>query len=147
MATILIADDEGEILSLTADTLEMIGHQTVAAPNQKEAFEALKSHPEIDLCLVDLHWGNKDNVDGYKIARAAREAGKQAIIMTGGLIPDYVKSEFPILYKPFKMSQLKAIIEKVVEPQESAPEPQGRDTGVQVSGWNKLGLMSPPVPA
>ncbi len=62
MNTILICDDEPDIISALKIYLESEGMTVVSASNGKEAMDAMTSHPEIQLILLDVMMSVMDGI-------------------------------------------------------------------------------------
>jgi DNA-binding response OmpR family regulator len=77
MSTILIVEDEAEILQIEADYLKREGYQIVEAVDGQEAIDKFESH-SIDLVVLDL---NLPIVDGISVARSIRRHSGVPIIM------------------------------------------------------------------
>jgi CheY-like chemotaxis protein len=102
--TILIVDDNRDLLLFLATQLEEEGWRLLTAEDADSARELFAGRRP-DTVLVDYMLGRKDGLKlGVQFHQAAPEA--QIIIMTGGgLAADEVticeERGFPILYKPF----------------------------------------------
>jgi DNA-binding response OmpR family regulator len=75
--TILVVDDEPEIVRLVRDYLENAGFGVIAAADGTEALRAARQHRP-DLVILDL---NLPSVDGLDVARSLRRDGEMPIIM------------------------------------------------------------------
>jgi len=75
--TILVVDDEPEIVRLVRDYLESAGFQVVTALDGPEALRVARRHHP-DLVILDL---NLPGLDGLDVARALRRDGEVPIIM------------------------------------------------------------------
>ena len=115
--TVLVVEDESEILRMTTDMLKLQGYRTIAASSPEEALKAAEQHPgEIDLLLTDVVM---PGMNGRALAErllAARPGLKclymsgytaDAISQHGVLDPDV-----NYIQKPFNM---KALARKVRE--------------------------------
>jgi len=75
--TILVVDDEPEIVRLVRDYLERAGFTVIAAGDGNEALRVARQHHP-DLVILDL---NLPSVDGLDVARTLRREGEVPIIM------------------------------------------------------------------
>jgi len=75
-ATVLIIDDEPNILELVATRLEMTGYDTVCAGNAQSALRLISARP-IDLALVDIHM---PGMDGLALCRLIRRTSDLPVI-------------------------------------------------------------------
>jgi len=70
--TVLLVDDSKALRAMAGDMLDAIGCEYIEAEDGAEALEQLKTHPETDLALVDLHM---PKVDGLEfVERVRRES-------------------------------------------------------------------------
>jgi len=116
MATILIVDDDADMVEATADLLKVKGYTTLSAPNGEEGYAKAKTEKP-DLMLLDVMMASDS--EGFEIARKLKEdpatKGIPVIIVTGirrakglpfGFEPD--DAWLPV----------KAVLEKPVKPDE-----------------------------
>ena len=75
--TILVVDDEPEIVRLVRDYLENAGFDVIVAADGAEALRAARQHHP-DLVILDL---NLPSLDGLDVARSLRRDGEVPIIM------------------------------------------------------------------
>ena len=77
MTTVLVVDDQPDIVRLVRDYLERAGFQVLTAGDGEQALQvARRSHP--DLVILDL---SLPKLDGLDVARAIRRDGDVPIIM------------------------------------------------------------------
>jgi DNA-binding response OmpR family regulator len=77
MTTVLVVDDQPDIVRLVRDYLERTGFQVLTAGDGEQALQvARRSHP--DLVILDL---SVPKLDGLDVARALRRDGDLPIIM------------------------------------------------------------------
>ena len=125
MATILVVDDEPQILRLVRDYLEHAGFKVLTAADGASALRAVRTGKP-DLVVLDL---GLPNLDGLDVARGLRKDGALPIIMltarageadrVAGLelgADDYVT-------KPFSPRELLARIRAVLRRSEAARAP------------------------
>ena len=115
--TILVVDDELDILNLIAGALESHGHQVLVSQNGAEALQILDSHPTpIDLLLTDITMPGMGGVAlSEKVKR--NHPSIRIVYMTGSADPELIRRAQPLLLKPFEMGwlaeQLDAFLETV----------------------------------
>ncbi|QAY66499.1 response regulator transcription factor [Paenibacillus protaetiae] len=85
--TILIADDEAEIVDLIALHMEKEGYHTIKAYDGKQALLAVQSQP-VDLAILDIMM---PGLDGYEATRQIREAFVLPIIFLSAKTSDLDK--------------------------------------------------------
>lgn len=105
--TILVVDDEEELLQMVTITLTRAGYTVLSAADGSEAIELLEASPSIDLLLSDVVMPGKLN--GLEVARMAQvKYPKLPIIMTSGFAEkmrygeDYVDLLSNLLVKPYR---------------------------------------------
>ncbi|MBS7224754.1 MAG: response regulator transcription factor [Clostridiaceae bacterium] len=69
MATILLADDEARIRRLVIDFLKRDGHTILEAADGNEALTLLRTHPEIELAILDVMM---PGADGFSVLQSIR---------------------------------------------------------------------------
>ena len=111
MATVLIVEDEAEILVLAQSFLEEQGHQTLLAPTADEALAILTRSEAADALFVDVIL-NGNMQAGIELAKRAVELkpGIKVVYSTGLSVTDGMKALFlpgsAVLEKPYTVDQL-----------------------------------------
>jgi DNA-binding NtrC family response regulator len=112
MASILVAEDNAQVLEVLREYLSTVGHTAVRASTIEQARECLASE-HIDLLLADqiLPKGL-----GRSIAGEALALGIPVILMSGHpkSLEDLRDGPFPVLKKPFPMHELVAAIDRAL---------------------------------
>ena len=117
--TILIVDDDPAQRRLLQAAVERNGFHTRTADNGQQAVDAVDTHHDIDIVLLDLVM---PGMSGSELARkaAALRPSLRIVLMTGFDSDDYsgnTASMFSMLRKPFTTGQLiRAIEEAPVQP-------------------------------
>ena len=107
--TILIVDDEKDMVALLRDNFEMLGYLVFTAGNYDEAVEKAAHAP--DIILLDV---NMPERDGLSVCRAIREFVRCPIIFLTARITDADKIEGfaaggdDYVTKPFSLDELSA---------------------------------------
>ncbi len=117
--TILVIDDEMEILELVRDILEMSGYNVMIAKDGIEAISSFRdAHDSIDLVLLDVTMPGLSGIDVYK---KLKEIDPEVRVMfTSGYNQERIKKEFNdnerfhFIQKPFRGKDLVARIDRVV---------------------------------
>ena len=118
--TILVIDDEEQMLLSQARMLEREGYEVLTARSGHEALERLREAPrEVDVALTDLRM---DGMDGMQLIETAKSLypDLEIVMMTGyGTIETAVeairKGAYDFLPKPFKRMQLLKIVARAME--------------------------------
>jgi len=114
---ILIVDDEEGLREGLSKLLEGEGYAVIAAETGEEALQILQqSH--IDLVLTDMRMPGMDGIELLKKIRE-RHGELGVIILTGyGQIESYIEAmnfgAIEYVSKPFKVNELKFIVNKVL---------------------------------
>lgn len=110
MKTILIADDEQDILNLISTCLEENGYKTVTVQNGKEACEKFFSQ-HFDLVILDVMM---PVLDGFNALRKIRESSTVPVILLTARVDDMDKvlglglGADDYISKPFSIAELVA---------------------------------------
>ena len=116
MATILVVDDEPQVVLMIAKALEGEGHTVLVARSGAEAISVWKSRPgEIDLLLTDFEM---PDMDGAAVARSLRAAAPElpVILISGGsrALSNLVPRPSQFLPKPFSIGDLAQLTHSMV---------------------------------
>lgn len=122
MATVLVVDDDETVRQMIEDHLASSGYRVLTASDTEAAVQQLASHPEIDLCLVDLVLPS-DRQGGVAFARLARRQSPSMplILMTGYYSAAERAGELSeteladnLIYKPLGLDKLEAEIRRLL---------------------------------
>ncbi len=110
--SVLIVDDEPQILSLFAESLARYGYQALTAGDAETALERLRQHPEV--VFLDL---KLPGTDGVQVLEAMHRVDPSipVVIITGYPRDSLVEAAmnlgaFACLVKPFSMGDVLAIL-------------------------------------
>jgi len=111
---ILVVDDDSALLSLLIDTLCAIGHNATGAGSGKMALDILAEQP-FDLMITDIRM---PEMDGLKLRDRVKRLYPEmpVLFVTGVAYPDIIAQASPdgVLAKPFRISQIEALIESTL---------------------------------
>jgi DNA-binding NtrC family response regulator len=111
MATVLIVEDQAQILALAQSLLEEEGCKTLAAPSAENALVILAGPEPVDAIFIDIIL-NRDMHAGIELAKRAIELrpGLKVVYSTGLTLTDRMKALLVpgavILEKPYTLDQL-----------------------------------------
>jgi DNA-binding NtrC family response regulator len=122
MANIVVIDDEPAMLRITCRTLQAAGHAVVAFANGRGGIEHFKKEAP-DLLITDIFMPEMEGLETIKSARDLRPA--MPIIAMSGMSfggGDYLHvaerfGAIATLKKPFRRSELLALVARVLAPQ------------------------------
>ena len=83
--TILIAEDDGDIVELLRLYLENSGYRVISADNGEKALELMKRE-HVDLALLDVMM---PRMDGYELTRRIRQISNIPILILSAKDQDY----------------------------------------------------------
>ena len=125
-ATVLVVDDEKDLLELARAALEALGYRILTASNATRALEVLGEEPGIDLLFSDVVMSGGNN--GYELAQqaVARQPDLKVLLTSG--FPDEAAANSSqarftanLLRKPYSQSELaNRLRELLIEPAQSA---------------------------
>jgi CheY-like chemotaxis protein len=115
--TILVVEDNNEVLELAVATISDLGYRVLAATNGPAALEILHQEAGIDLLFSDVVMPG--GMSGFDLVRKARgiRAGLKALLASGyanvqRTTPD--QAAIPMLSKPYRRAELAENIRKVL---------------------------------
>ena len=117
-ATILIVDDQPQVLRMAEVMLRAAGYEVCGARNATDALAfARKVGCGLNLLLTDMRM---PGIDGHDLILAIRRLcpNVDTIVMSGALPADDVRiKNYKIIWKPFTMDQLVEVVKEVVDGQ------------------------------
>jgi CheY-like chemotaxis protein len=117
--TVLVVDDDPEVLDATCAIVEELGYAALSARAGEEALAIIRRDKSLGVLLTDIMM---PDMDGWHLARCAKEIRPDlSVIYTTGYsrapVPDDGAPGFgPLLPKPWRRTQLDALLRKVVTP-------------------------------
>ncbi|MCL6582983.1 MAG: response regulator [bacterium] len=114
--TILVVDDEKNLRESLAELLELEGLQVAQAQNGYVAVEKAKANL-YDIALIDIRMPGMNGLETLHQVRSLQPNIK-AIMMTGHPMEEHTKNSlltgiYGILYKPFPITKLLAMIQQI----------------------------------
>ncbi|MDD5008677.1 MAG: PAS domain S-box protein [Syntrophorhabdaceae bacterium] len=118
LGSILIVDDEQELMTVLCETLTGKGYETTGFTSGEKALEVLK-HKDFDVLLTDLMMPGMDGITLFKSALGI-DRNIISIIMTGqGTVQTAVEAmqsgAFDYILKPFRINLLLPLITRAME--------------------------------
>jgi CheY-like chemotaxis protein len=113
--TILLAEDESGIRSMTRAYLESLGYRVLEAADGAEAIARSTEYPgRIDLVLTDLHMPKRRGDSAFDVIRRDRP-GTKAIFISGYLDDQITAGPEHMLRKPFALPELGRRVRSVLD--------------------------------
>jgi len=117
--TILVVDDEYELLEVAVAYLEEMGFRVLAATNGEQALRTLARNPDIDILLTDIVMPG--GMNGVELAAAVREISATIKVLYTSGFPEGVladksgaKLDAPLVSKPYTREGLAKAISKLL---------------------------------
>jgi DNA-binding NtrC family response regulator len=114
LGTVLIVEDNRELLLMTEEFFNLIGYHTLSAMNAPAAIEILKERPDVDLLFTDIIM--PERISGLELAEIAKRMCPNIKVLLTSAHPieslvtkDYSR-ELSFIMKPYNYMQL---VEKV----------------------------------
>jgi two-component system, NtrC family, response regulator PilR len=116
-ATVLIVDDEPDLLELVSLTLSRMNLDTRTAPDVATAQKLLKSQP-LDLCLTDMRLPDGDGLDLVAWIQEYRPQVPVAVITAHGNVESAVRAlklgAFDFVSKPLDLGVLRKLVDSAI---------------------------------
>jgi PAS domain S-box-containing protein len=111
---VLVVDDDSLVLGNTAAMLDDLGHTILEATSAKQALDVLRGGRMIDLVITDHAM---PHVTGSELARQIRSEwpGLPIILATGYADLPTLRTDFPVLAKPFGQAELSEAIAQALQ--------------------------------
>jgi CheY-like chemotaxis protein len=115
--SVLIVDDDPDVLPIAATILSKLGYQPIAASSGSGALELLRRNPSIALLMTDL---NMPGMHGFELAERARALRPDLKILytsghVAGLRDNPALRYGPFIGKPWRYDDLRAQLSLLVE--------------------------------
>lgn len=117
--TVLVVEDDEDVLSYTIDALETLGYQAIGARDADKALVALDNHPDVDLLMTDVEL---PGLNGQELAEAVavRRSDIPVIYTTGYTRNAIVHRQIldrsaKALTKPFSRQALAPLIRELLD--------------------------------
>jgi CheY-like chemotaxis protein len=113
---VLLVEDEPLVRLTQVDILKESEFWVVEAQDADEAFELLKTRPEIDAILTDVNMPG--SMDGFEFARLVRQGWPEVAVLVisgkAGPGPGYLPPNAMFLHKPIMPDDLIAALQEVM---------------------------------
>lgn len=104
--TVLVVDDDADVLDVVASMLEDLGCEVVSAHSGADALDTLASNEKITILITDI---NMPVMDGHELAeRATRLRPGLKVLQLSGR--ERRRDGFPMIRKPFSEDDLARVM-------------------------------------
>lgn len=114
MPSILVVDDQPDVLATSAELLRILGYEVFSASSGEAALQVLRETQGIEILLTDVVM---PRMDGLALAQHARRTapGIKVILMSGYAVPDVHAAiregdRIAFLSKPFNVPDLARVL-------------------------------------
>jgi DNA-binding NtrC family response regulator len=118
MKTILLVDDELEILKSLGEILTRFGYQVIAKQAAQEALASVKDGANIDLVITDYRMPDMDGLEFLNALRQMDSSVPVIMLTAYGAVESYLKSlslgVFEYVNKPIKAKELGRIVQAAI---------------------------------
>jgi DNA-binding NtrC family response regulator len=123
---ILVVEDEVLARLAVGQFLRDLGYAVAEATDASDAMRTIRADPSIVLVFTDVVLPGDQ--DGHALADwLGVHHPKIKIVIASGIRPDHA-SALPFLLKPYAFSDLRAEIERLLQPSSRHPDPTSRGT-------------------
>ncbi len=117
--TVLLIDDEVDLLEVGSRYLKSLGHIIYIAPDAEAALEILRQHPEVRVAVTDIILGGA--MDGVELGREInRIFPSVTVVYSSGFSAHALSGKSMLLgdslmlQKPYRLFELAGIIERAI---------------------------------
>ena len=117
--TVLVIEDDADVLAYTMDALESLGYRVVATRDAQAAYAALDTRPAIALLLTDIQL---PGMNGPELVQAAQQRRPGLAVLYTTAFPTNaivhrgtLTSQARTLHKPFTLAELAAAVREAID--------------------------------
>lgn len=119
MKTILLVDDEPEILKSLGEILNRFGYDVIARTGGQSALSVVSDGAKIDLVITDYRMPGMDGLEFLNALRQKNSTVPVIVLTAYGAVESYLKSlslgVFEYINKPIKAKELGRIVQAAID--------------------------------
>jgi two-component system, cell cycle response regulator CpdR len=109
--TVLVVDDDPDVLDAIAEMLEELGCNVVRAEDGRQALDRLVQNDQISILITDI---NMPGMDGHELAARAKSIRSELqVLQLSGR--ERRRDGFPMIRKPFSFDDLAITMQKAID--------------------------------
>ena len=121
--TLLLVDDEPEILKCLGDTLNRFGYKVIARPDGQSALSVIRDGTRVDLVITDYRMPGMDGLEFILAAKRILPSAPVIMLTAYGDVETYLKAfnlgVFEYINKPVGAKELGRIVQAALDNSES----------------------------
>ena len=126
MKSILLVDDEQEILDIMTDLLDGFGYRVIAKLDAESALDLVRKGAAVDLVITDLRLPGMSGTEFISALRKILPSAPIIMLTAYGSVESYIQSQssgvFEYINKPIQAKELRRIVKAALAlPQTDAP--------------------------
>jgi DNA-binding NtrC family response regulator len=119
MKTILVVDDEPDLLNTLAETLGRAGYKVIPKPDAESALAVVREGTKIDLVITDIRMPGMSGSEFVTVLKQALPSVPVIMLTAYGSVETYLTSmssgAFEYVNKPVKAAELRRIVKAALE--------------------------------
>jgi PAS domain S-box-containing protein len=117
---VLVVEDNPEVLAVCVSMIEQLGYETYAVSGALAALDVIK-RKDFDLVISDVVMPG--GMDGAALANAIRARKPELpVLLATGFSPSGRQGDWPILRKPFDLSELSRVVARLIAEAKQPPD-------------------------